>query len=78
MKMQATLGIPFLTFVYSLSLFLVGGAIGAKCHGRPVLACSLALLGAALMVIHDISISLVWMWLGARWSDALAGRRAHK
>jgi hypothetical protein len=75
MKTHVTLSNPVLVFVYSLSLLLLGGAIGIKWHSEPVAVFSIALLGAALMVVHDTFSALLWLWVGARYLGSATDRK---
>jgi hypothetical protein len=74
MNMHVRLGNPFLIFLYSLALLLLGDAFGMKWHGNPNRAVAVALLAAVLMVIHDTCTALLWMWAAAKWTQALKDR----
>jgi hypothetical protein len=78
MKMQVTLGNPFLIFVYSLSLLLMGDAVGIFWRAEPITAFSIAPLGAAFMVVHDTLSTLIWIWVTARWMQSANIRRPNK
>jgi len=67
MEMQLQLANPLLTFLYGLSLLLVGCAGGIYWHAAPSIAVSLAIAGASLMVLHDTLTSLIWFWIAAKW-----------
>ena len=71
MEMKITFGNPILIFVYSLALLLFGDAVGIFWRTEPVTAFSIALLGASFMVIHDTFMTLIWIWIAARWAQAV-------
>jgi hypothetical protein len=75
MRVHLTLINPILAFIYSLSLLLLGGAIGIRWHNEPVALFSIAVLGAALMVLHDTLAALLWLWVGARYFSSASDRR---
>jgi hypothetical protein len=62
MGMRVTLGNPFLIFIYSLALLLIGCAIGIHWRTSPCVAVCLALLGALLTVIHDTATGFLFFW----------------
>jgi hypothetical protein len=66
--MDMQLANPLPIFIYSLSLLLLGYAIGIYWHAAPSVAVGLAIAGASLMVLHDTLTSLLWFWIAARWS----------
>lgn len=73
MKMHVTLGHPILIFLYSLALFVLGGAIGIR-WGVSWNSMRIAALGAVLMIVHDWMAAIVWSWktatlIGAIHSD---------
>jgi len=78
MKMQVTFANPFLIFVYSVSLLLMGDAVGVFWRREPVTAFSIALLGASCMVVHDTLMTLIWVWVAARWAQAVSNRKTAK
>lgn len=59
-KLTVTLGNPFLIFVRSLAMLLLGCAIGLHWKGTSSTACWLTVLGALLMVIHDLGMGVFW------------------
>jgi hypothetical protein len=65
MKLEMTLGNPILIFIYGLALLLFGCAIGIHWHATPAVAVGLALLGAALMVLHEMFTAILWFWITA-------------
>jgi hypothetical protein len=71
MEMKITFGNPILIFVYSLALLLLGGAVGIFWRTEPITAFSIALLGASFMVIHDTFMTSIWIWVAARWVQAV-------
>jgi multisubunit Na+/H+ antiporter MnhB subunit len=66
MKITASLGNPFLIFIYSLAILLLGCAIGLHWKASPGLALCLSAPGALLMVIHDMAMGVLWFWITAR------------
>jgi hypothetical protein len=75
MKTEIRLGNPFLIFICSLALLALGVAIGMRWHSQSVTAFSMALLGAALMVLHDVCSALIWMALGAKWAQVISNSK---
>jgi len=67
MKMQMRFGHPVLILMYSLALLLLGCAIGIHWHNSLWAASKVALLGAALMLIHDWAMAAVSFWIAAQW-----------
>jgi hypothetical protein len=67
MKMQMTLGHPVLILLYSLALLLLGCAIGIHWHNSLWGASKVALLGAALMLVHDWAMAIVLFRIAALW-----------
>ena len=78
MKMQVTFANPFLIFIYSFSLLLVGDAIGVFWRTEPGTAFSIALLGSALMVLHDSLMTVIWFWIIAQWMQSASNRLTNK
>lgn len=72
MKLYASLGNPFLIFLYSLAILLFGCAVGLHWKATPGGALCLAGLGALLMVIHDMAMGVLWFWLQQRCSPKLS------
>lgn len=66
MKMTATLGNPFLVFLYSLAILMFGCAIGVHWKATPCLAFCMTTIGAVLMVIHDLATGILGFWITAR------------
>lgn len=66
MGMHVRLGNPLLIFVYSLSILLLGCAIGLYWKAAPGMALCLALIGALLMVIHDLVTGILWFSVTAK------------
>ena len=66
MKMGMRLGDPLLIFVYSLSLLLLGGAIGIHWHATPATAIGLTFAVASLMVLHDTLTSMIWFSIAVK------------
>lgn len=74
MEIHLRFGNPFLIFIYSLALLLIGDATGVKCHSNPHRAFSIAVLGAVLMVAHDTCIALISIWTAAKFARTLRNR----
>ena len=69
------LGNPFLIAIYSLALLLIGAAIGAKWGHNPQVALWLVVLGAALMVAHDmLSYSVIFL-VSTAWALRASRKR---
>ena len=69
------LGNPFLIAIYSLALLLIGAAIGAKWGHNPHVALWLVVLGAALMVAHDmLSYSVIFL-VSTAWALRASRKR---
>jgi len=71
--MQATLGHPVLVFIYSTALLLIGCGVGRHWIQTPVLWCSL--VGATLMVAHDLTTGFLFFFLSARWTRSVMTQR---
>jgi hypothetical protein len=71
--MQATLGHPVLIFIYSTALLLIGCSVGRHWIHTPVLWCSL--VGAALVVAHDLATGFLFFSLSARWTRSVLTQR---
>lgn len=59
-KISVSLGNPFLIFVWSFAMLLLGSAIGLYWKTMPGTAFCVAALGAVLMVVHDMAMGLLW------------------
>jgi hypothetical protein len=57
-----------LVFIYSLSLLLVGCAIGMHWRGSPSIAICTTILGATLFVLHELMTVLLWFHTIAYWN----------
>lgn len=68
MKLHLSLANPFLVFVYSLAILLVGCAIGMHWKGSPELALSLVIGGATAMVIHDLVSGFLMFWATTKFA----------
>lgn len=66
MKITASLGNPFLIFLYSMAILLVGCAIGIHWRATPGVAFCMAVIGALLMVIHDMAMGVLWFTVAAK------------
>ena len=75
MKMNVTLGNPFLIAVYSASLLLIGCAVGMYWAHTPATALWLAIAGGVLMAVHDTATGVLWFWLTARWAHSVIQRK---
>jgi hypothetical protein len=60
MKMEMQSGNLLPVFIYSLSLLLIGCALGMHWRGTPLVAICLTTLGAALFVLHELVTFLLW------------------
>jgi hypothetical protein len=78
MGMKVTFANPFLILIYSFSLLLMGDAVGVFWRAEPATAFSIALLGAAFMVLHDSLMTVIWFWIIARWMQSVSNRRSDK
>lgn len=76
MNMKVRLGSLVLILIYSLALLLIGDSIGMRWRNDPLSTPLFALLGAALMVIHDTCNALICLWPAARWTEALKNKNA--
>ena len=72
MKIKMRLGDPLLIFVYSLSLLLLGCAVGIHWHATPATAIGLTFAGASLMVLHDTLTSLIWFSIAVKCAQRAA------
>jgi hypothetical protein len=66
-RLQVQLRHPMLVFVWSFSLLLIGCLIGIRWHPSKTVAISIAISGAILMVIHELSYGFLWISLTAWW-----------
>jgi hypothetical protein len=76
--MEMQLANPFLVFIYSLSLLLVGCSIGIHWHSEPSVAVGCAIAGSSFMVLHDTFTSLIWFRIAAKWSQKTARAMRNK
>lgn len=72
MKMEMQSSNLLLVFIYSLALLFVGCAIGMYFRGSPSVALSIAILGAALFVLHEVVTLLIWFGSAAVWTRMAA------
>jgi membrane protein YdbS with pleckstrin-like domain len=63
---RISLAHPLLVFLYSLSLFLLGAAIGILCHQSRSFAMWTSVAAAALLMLHDIVILFFASLVGRR------------
>jgi hypothetical protein len=75
MELKVRFGDPILIFIYTLSVLLVGDAIGMFWRSEPVKAFSIALLGASFMVVHDTFMTLIWASAAARWAQTAGDQK---
>jgi hypothetical protein len=75
MKMNVTLGNPFLIAIYSASLLLIGCAVGMHWAHTPATALWISLAGGLLMAVHDSATAILWFWLTARWAYSVIERK---
>jgi predicted phosphodiesterase len=74
-NIRLQLGNPFLIAIYSLALLLIGAAIGARWGCNPHVAVWLVVLGAALMVAHDmLSFSIIFL-VSTAWALRASRKR---
>ena len=66
MHMNVRLANPFLIFIYSVILLMLGCAIGIHWRAHPGTALLLAVGGAVLMVIHDLGMGFLWFLITAK------------
>lgn len=71
--MQATLGHPFLVFIYSTALLLIGCGVGR--HWIHISAFWLSIAGGLLMVGHDFFTGLLMFYISARWVRSVMSQR---
>jgi hypothetical protein len=61
MKMEMQSGNLFLVFIHTVSMLLIGCAIGMHWRGSLSIAICLTILGAALFVLHEVVTMLLWI-----------------
>jgi hypothetical protein len=61
-----------LVFLYSLSLLLIGCALGMHWRGSPATVVCAAILGATLFVLHEFVALLLWVGATAAWTQLVA------
>jgi formate hydrogenlyase subunit 3/multisubunit Na+/H+ antiporter MnhD subunit len=64
-----TLGNPILIGIYSLALLSIGAAIGVRWGHSAHTAIWMVLIGAVLMVIHDMLTGIVLFLSAAAWAS---------
>jgi len=74
-NIRLRLGNPFLIAIYSLALLLIGAAIGARWGCNPHLAAWLVVLGAALMVAHDMLSYSIIFFVSTAWALRASRKR---
>lgn len=75
-KISVTLANPFLIFLWSLAILLLGCAIGLHWKGTPGTALCVAAIGAVLMVIHDMAMGVLWFVVTAKMVGKVQRRRS--
>jgi hypothetical protein len=70
------LGNPFLIGVYSLALLTFGAAIGGQWGKNPHTVILMVVIGAVLMVIHDLVTGILFFSISMKWARKISGRRA--
>lgn len=70
-RLRFQVGNPLLIFIWSLSMLLIGGTIGAHWHSSRTVAFFIAVSGAVLAAIHDLCqaffvCALTAWWIGTR------------
>jgi uncharacterized membrane protein YhaH (DUF805 family) len=73
--MRMRLGSPFLIGIYSLALLSIGAAIGARWAHSPHTAAWMVLLGAVLMVVHDVLTGAIMFFVSAAWASRISRQR---
>ena len=72
-KLTVTFANPFLIFIWSLAMLSLGCAIGIHWSTTPDMAFCVAAIGALLMVIHDMVMSVLWFMAAAMLLKAQQG-----
>jgi uncharacterized membrane protein YhhN len=72
--MQVRFGNPILIFIYSFALLLIGCATGIRWPKTPLIAFRMVFVGGALMIIHDLLMTLLWFSATAIWMRNRNGR----
>jgi hypothetical protein len=67
LTMRMQLGHPVLILLNSFALLFFGAAIGIHYRNSLWGASKVALLGAALMILHDWISAAVIFWIAAQW-----------
>lgn len=67
MRMTIRVGKPVLSFIYCCSLLLFGCFAGMRCAKSLPAAVGIAILGATLLVIHDLLVGLFSLWAARVW-----------
>jgi hypothetical protein len=66
-EMKIQLGHPVVIFIHSFALLLVGCAIGTHWHPSRTAAISIAVFGAALLVINEMISGFFWVSITTLW-----------
>lgn len=66
-ELRIQLGHPFLIFIWSFSMILIGCFIGMHWHPSHIAALWIAASGAVLMALHEIFCGFAWCTLTAWW-----------
>jgi hypothetical protein len=67
MIINMKLGHPVLILLESFALLFLGCAIGIHFHNSLWVASKVALLGAALMILHDWLLAVVLFWIASQF-----------
>lgn len=67
MKMEIRFGNPVLILLYSAFLLVTGCAIGMFWFKTPEIAIKVAIVGAVLIVIHDMLMALLSLYAARIW-----------
>jgi len=67
-KLHMQLGSPLLIAIYSLALLSIGAAIGARWGHSPRVAIWMVVLGAGLMVVHDMLTCSIVLFVSTAWA----------
>jgi len=68
-EMKMTLGNPFLIGIYSAALLSIGAAIDARWGHSAHAAIWMVLIGAGLMVVHDMLTGLIFFFASIAWAS---------
>lgn len=69
------LGNPILIGVYSLALLAFGAAIGCRWGQTPHYVILMIVIGALLMVIHDLATGILIFRISMAWAQKVSRKR---